>query len=279
MDSVELLSRTTKPQYRRHRSTAWLVPLVVLVAAILGSWFAVRKFTCLPSVPHDGENGTASARSVGSDAATAASTAEPSGMGQSTTPSTVQLAAEGRGGKAKLPDFRQMPLRLGSWEGEYHSMDEKLLARVGADACINATYRNSENKAISAHLAAFSNWNTGMYHNPMIVYRAAGWKFSSQSYESVQVNNGVPFRVSLSTWQKKQNWVLVLYWYQLGDRILFQRSDLGNLDLVSHDKAPHPPLVKVLLQIDDFGTEAGKNVMKELAGEIRTWLDGAHKHP
>ena len=65
----------------------------------------------------------------------------------------------------------------------------------------------------------------------------------------------------------------VLYWYQLGDHIIFDRSDLENVRAELKGQEPQPRLIKVQLQIERSADDDNKDRLLELASKIAKWLD------
>jgi PHD/YefM family antitoxin component YafN of YafNO toxin-antitoxin module len=160
-------------------------------------------------------------------------------------------------------------------------LSPEIRAAIGADVVIDRVYRNSPDAAteISAHLAVFSDWNRGIYHHPFTAYRANGWTLLNQTRESVSAAHGRSVPVSLSEWESKSRGVLVLFWYQLGDHVLFERSELDELRAELPNQERPPRLVKVLLQIGGSRTVVNKAALEQLAGETAKWLDRPYYDP
>lgn len=172
-------------------------------------------------------------------------------------------------------DLRKLPLRLGMWKGEDQVLSAEILSRIGADVCIERTYRNLARKEIHALLAVFSNWREGLHDNPIVLYKASGWQLRSQAYEPVRINDETTFLVSVSRWEKDQRRIVVLFWYQLGDHVLFQQSELDKLHLEGYDERSKPRLVKIQLEMSQSAFGEAESSAKQLAREIAEWLDGS----
>ncbi|MGO9114526.1 MAG: hypothetical protein ACLP9L_35360 [Thermoguttaceae bacterium] len=64
---------------------------------------------------------------------------------------------------------------------------------------------------------------------------------------------------------------VTLFWYQIDDRVVFERSDVEQLRLKENGQSRHAPLVKVLLEIEEPVAEACEIALKQLAVEIAHW--------
>jgi EpsI family protein len=191
------------------------------------------------------------------------------------------ISVAGCGQNSSPPDFNRIPRRLGLWEVKSESpLSPDLLAAVGADIVVDRYYRYSRDERIQvgSHLAVFSDFEKGMLHNPMKVYKATGWKLLAQNHETVPTTCGNNIQVSLSEWEKGYETVLVLYWYQLGDRILLDKSELDQLRSELGDQEPLDRLVKVQLQLTKTHPKGDDELVKELAGKIAKWIEKPFYH-
>jgi hypothetical protein len=165
MDSVEFLSRTTKPEHRPYRSATWIVLVIVLAAASWGGWLAIGRFRSAFPVVRDDEKSVAPDRSLEpgkadalsadgrADAGLSSMTPTASHLSpESTKAKAAQRTVDGPGRNVKLPDLRQLPFRLGLWQGEHQPVSREILAQTGADDGLVRIYRTLEGKAISAYL-------------------------------------------------------------------------------------------------------------------------------
>jgi hypothetical protein len=186
------------------------------------------------------------------------------------------LSAVGYAQNAKSLDLKNMPHRLGPWEGKDDPpMPPGILAATGADGVINRTYRDSNAKAIElkSHLAAYSDWKMGIFQNPMTVYKACGWKLISQTYETIPADYGKTLRVSMSEWEKNRNNIVVLYWYQWKDQVVFDRTGLDQMRSKLSDEDKTKPLVKVQLQILKSDAKGHEEDIKKLVGKLAQWIE------
>jgi hypothetical protein len=186
------------------------------------------------------------------------------------------------GGDAALPDLKRMPRRLDSWKAEDAVPPApELLAAIGADAIITCIYHDLENRniLISSHLAVFSNWDEGIYHHPLTAYRSSGWTLQRRTEEPVSTSDGRQIQVSMSDWEKESDHIAVLFWYQVDDQIVLDRSALADVRLRLKDGETLPGLIKVQLQITESRPGDGKDALKRLASSIGKWLDKPYYDP
>jgi hypothetical protein len=190
------------------------------------------------------------------------------------------VSVAGCGHSSQSPDFKKMPCKFGLWEGQDMPISEELRASTGADVFINRVYWNSNNKIIQilTHLTVFSDWEKGMSRHPIERYKADGWKLLSQNHDSISTSKDKNIQVCLSEWEKNYKTIVVVFWYQLGDRILFDRSDLEKVRAELGDQNPPSPLVKVQLEITRLRPKGDDEEVKQLAGKIAKWIEKPFYH-
>lgn len=184
-------------------------------------------------------------------------------------------SAVGYGQDAKTPDFKQMPHHLGQWEGKDVSIPPEILAAVGADVVVDRIYHDSKNETllVKSHLAVYWDWKRGTRQDLMKIYKASGWKLLSQAYETIPISEDKKIRVSLSEWEKDQQKTVLLYWYQLGDHILFDRAELDRISSKLSDADKTKPLIKLHLQMTKSHATEDEKEIKDLASQIGKWID------
>ncbi len=176
--------------------------------------------------------------------------------------------------EVQLPSwgFNEMPLRFGDWQGEGTELDPDIFAAVGADRIIDRVYQDGMGHVISIHTAVFSDPVEGVYHSPLNCYRANGWVKTDESRELLLVSDDLTIPVSLTTWKLEGRRVLVAYWYQLGEHVLFGRWDLGiKVRWSLAGKPKWPALVKVMLQIPASELEEAKATLLSFAEQVAKW--------
>jgi EpsI family protein len=173
------------------------------------------------------------------------------------------------------PDWtvRELPLQLGNWHGEDFEMDPKLAVATGAKTIVNRMYRDGSGRAVSLHTAMFLNPAEGIYHNPLNCYAANGWQKIGEKLEDVQVSEDLTIPVRLTTWEKENEKILVVYWFQLGRHVLYERFDLGTIRWSMRGKETWPVLLKAMVQINTADGADTKAAILGFARQYAEWLN------
>jgi EpsI family protein len=169
----------------------------------------------------------------------------------------------------EIPDwtFADMPKQLGNWQGEDTELDSVIADRTGAklDTIRDRVYRDDMGHAISMHTAMFDDPRDGVIHSPLTCYRAQGWERLSETRSIIGIDDKgeLSIPISVSLWSQKGEKRLVAYWYQLGEHVLFHRTDLGlKVRWSLAGKPAWPALIKVMLDIP-----AGSNPTEQADAE------------
>jgi EpsI family protein len=179
----------------------------------------------------------------------------------------------------KLPDWdlRDLPLTFGSWKGEkidLESQDPRMLAVIGARLVVDREYRNvATGQRVTVHTAMFDEYDVGMFHGPMNCYRSNAWQRDEEKRMDLQVPGGATVPISVSTWQRQADRVMVGFWYQLGGETILSRLDLGTVGLKLRGRESWPPLIKVLMQTSATESDTEEEGMRELAEYVYRWMN------
>jgi EpsI family protein len=175
----------------------------------------------------------------------------------------------------QMPDwtFSDMPLQLGDWRGQPTEIDPKIAVATGASVIVNRDYQDRSGQHILMHTAMFSDPADGVFHTPIICYLAGGWQKQAETREELEVSDKLTTPVSLTTWEgDKQQRILVVYWYQLGEHVLFDRWDLGMKVRWSLRGRPKwPALIKVMLQIAAPDPDEARSIILDFATQVAAW--------
>ena len=192
-----------------------------------------------------------------------------------TTPPEVQLPGWTF---SELPT--ELPTEVSSpqgtiWRGEDAEMDPKVTVAIGADSGVDRMYRDEKGNTVSMHTAIFKNPAEGVLHSPVNCYRGAGWeKLTEETSAEIQVNDKRSVPVNITTWERGGERVVVLYWYQIGEHVVFSRFDLGEVRWAMRGRPAWPATVKVLLQTSAEGDlDDAKNRILDLAEQIGRWIN------
>jgi EpsI family protein len=170
--------------------------------------------------------------------------------------------------------FHDLPMQLGKWHGEDTKMDPKIATATGAEIIADRLYRDETGATVSMHTAMFRDPSDGVIHTPLNCYRGNGWTLVKETREDVPISEGLTISVALTTWEKDGERVMVGYWYQLGENVLYDRFDLGNIRWKMPGKATWPVLIKVMLQVSvTSDPDDAKTLELGFAELIAKWLN------
>ena len=178
--------------------------------------------------------------------------------------------------EAKLPSwtFDELPYKLGDWQGEDTELDPEITKAVGAapGRIVERRYVDKLGHAVSMHTAMFSNPVEGVYHSPFNCYRSNGWELQSSSREELQLSDDLAIPVIVTQWKLDSKRAAVVYWYQLGEHVLFGRFDLGmKVRWALAGKPYWPALVKVMMHTDAADAEDAKAALLNFAEQVAKW--------
>jgi EpsI family protein len=176
----------------------------------------------------------------------------------------------------KIPEWEltAMPMQFDRWRGtETEELDAEVTKRLEAKSWIDRKYSDDENRSVFLHVALFDRLDDGVRHSPINCYRGNGWRETKREDTLLYIPDqpGIPAR--LTTWTRDGNSVLVMYWFQLGDRVIFDRPDLFLARLHMWRKNVWPAMVKVLLQTDATDGDAAKERIQTIARKVYEWIN------
>lgn len=98
------------------------------------------------------------------------------------------LSRVGPSTASTLPHLRldELPLQLGSWQGEDIPLDDRLAAATDADAIINRNYIRPGGDAVGLYIAFGRRPRDMAPHRPEVCYPGAGWAFMSEEPASLK---------------------------------------------------------------------------------------------
>lgn len=168
--------------------------------------------------------------------------------------------------------FNDMPMQMGEWRGENTALDPKIAVATDAKIIVNREYRDNAGHSISLHTAVFDKPAEGVFHSPINCYRTNGFEDISQTQEMLRINDGLTIPVNVSLWKRNHDKVMVVYWYQLGEHVLFGRWDLGvKVRWSLAGKPKWPALIKVMMQIPVADAGDAKTAIMGFAEQVAKW--------
>jgi EpsI family protein len=177
--------------------------------------------------------------------------------------------------EVEMPGWKlaELPMQLGNWLGETAELDEKIAAATGAVEIENRRYHNELGHVLSLHTAMFTDPAVGVYHSPLNCYPANGWKKLSETSANVPVPNAATIAVRVVSFEKDGEKYLVAYWYQLGNRVLYEREDLGKIRWEMRGQSKWPVLLKVMVQTQVAEGQNSRASLRAFTKEIGAWLN------
>jgi hypothetical protein len=140
------------------------------------------------------------------------------------------------------------------------------------DVAVSRIY-TKEGRNLKFLLAEYREPSVGLYHNPMNCYTAQGFtQIGGVEWRPLNAANRPEMKVSVSTWYRKSEKVIVAYWYEVGDNTLYERQDLLSTDWKMFGKTKWPVMFKVLLEMPADQEEQAKTELMDVAQAVREWL-------
>ncbi|MBN2291383.1 MAG: EpsI family protein [Pirellulales bacterium] len=165
-----------------------------------------------------------------------------------------------------------IPMEFGKWKGKNEEIDERLFGKINAYEVISRSYNNPISEdAITLHCASFNNFWRRVPHSPKVCYPASGWTtISAEDFEldGPPDPDGNPVKAELVTFEKNDVKVMVLYWFQFGDYVVTNASELASARWKYLNEDTWPPTVKTMLQISANQPERARKQLKEFASSL-----------
>lgn len=174
-------------------------------------------------------------------------------------------------------DFSTMPMNFGSWHGEETELDPKIFRAIGAAVAVNRLYRDGEGHAVSSHVAVFANPDEAIYHSPINCYRANGWRLIEDTREPLPVADGSDIQVRFTVWERARQRAVVVYWFQLGEHVFFNRFEMGWVRWAMRNQQTWPATIKVMLQVPaGANLNETKELVAGLGASIFNWVSDSN---
>lgn len=173
-------------------------------------------------------------------------------------------------------DFGELPLQLGDWTGRDEDLDPDIVKAIDASNVVNRVYRHPNFGELYAHVAVFADPGKGVSHTPIYCYQGAGWTKVNESRVPLSVGAHSELKASLSKWTRNEKMIQVLYWFEWGDRVLYNRYDLGIARWAMAGQGARPALIKVLVQCSGTESEAvNLERLQDFVSHLTLWMEAA----
>jgi EpsI family protein len=164
-----------------------------------------------------------------------------------------------------------LPISFLGYTGKDIDPDPKLLGFLQAESQIDRTYRRPTGEEVTLHAIWTSDYIK--LHFPEQCYRESGWTETNRQKVSLPIPGHEPVPANLLTFEQGGQRIQVLYWLQLGDRIILSRTE-HRLALRSEcwGKKEWPPLVKVMLTSPAANPVTAQERLEKMATGVYTWI-------
>ncbi len=183
--------------------------------------------------------------------------------------------------EVEMPKWRvdQLPLELGSWQGEPAIVDAQIFRHVGAAGIRDVKYRSAAGPDVVVHLAVFDDEMTSLPHHPNLCYTGNGYRQASSKTIQVRRSAEKTIPAALLAFERPSDRVAVLYWYQFGDRILTEPGDTASIRWSLGGRRSRPALVKVMLQTAFDSPDKAEQRLREVSRLVLQWMDQSAAAP
>lgn len=167
-----------------------------------------------------------------------------------------------------------IPMEIGKWKGTDVPVEEKLFRGIAAHEVVSRSYANPAGETeLTLHCAVFNTFWRRVPHSPKVCYRASGWTtIKDEAFELDDPddpdNPDGRETARLVTFEKDGATVFVLFWFQFGDFVVCDASDLASARWQYRNEETWPPVVKMMLQISADRPERAKKQLKEFADKL-----------
>jgi len=120
-------------------------------------------------------------------------------------------------------DLRQVPGRIGQWQGTDEALEDRILEVLGLDAYLQRRYLDRHGHMLWLYIGYYLHQRQGKgIHSPKHCYPGAGWSIVEKGVEEVALKDpGRPsIRAHRIIFQREETRQMVLYWFQSTDRIV-----------------------------------------------------------
>jgi EpsI family protein len=194
----------------------------------------------------------------------------------------IVVGGAGRPPKVRMPsrDLHELPRQLGSWTGVDQDLDRRTFNAIGAKVVVDRLYKDQRGNGVLLHTAVFDDPQEGVYHSPMNCYRSSGWNKLDEARVPLDPSDPESILVDTSIWEREGQKILVVYWYELGEHVLYGRLDLGAVRFAMRNEREWPALVKVMLQTPmDQSEQRPRELALDVGRRVHDFVQGAVKAP
>jgi EpsI family protein len=172
--------------------------------------------------------------------------------------------------------LENLPKVLGSnpeWTGSDSELNDEVFEAVDADKIVNREYRNALGNVISLHMPIFKNHSKPFTpHSPRHCYKGGGFEILNDDVRSIPIDEDTKLKVRFLTLERGTEHAQVLFWYQLGHRIVTNDPEMRRARWDERWQKKRAPVIKVLLETRGQNDILGEEQLVSLARPIYEWL-------
>src|SRR5574340_231612 len=159
-------------------------------------------------------------------------------------------------------DLKQLPIDLGPWHGENVEADPRITGFLQALAEVDRKYRDPAGNEVFVHAVWTDDYVR--LHFPEQCYVESGWTQRATQQLTIPVADGRSIEARIVSFDRDEQPLQVLYWFQMGDRFIQDRWQhrAARQELCWGQKT-WPPLVKVMLQTSAPDPQQGQARLEE----------------
>ncbi len=162
-----------------------------------------------------------------------------------------------------------IPMELGKWKGKNVPMDDTLFRGIHAHEVVSRSYSNPTfEEGLTLHCADFNKFWRRVPHSPRVCYKGSGWTTIDVEDFELDDPDGRPTTARLASFEKDGVDIFVLYWYQFGDYVVCNASELASARWHYRNDETWPPVVKTMIQIPADRPNRARKQLKEFADEL-----------
>ena len=125
--------------------------------------------------------------------------------------------------------LEQLPLHIGSWQGEDRPVSDEITALLGQDRILHRSYENNLGQRITVWMIYWSSAKLVKgYHHPDICLGNKGFRVTAQRTENLQPKDCGPIPATAREFARgERETQFALYWTQEGNRIWTEADELA----------------------------------------------------
>lgn len=117
--------------------------------------------------------------------------------------------------------LHDLPYTLGTWRGEEHPLQERIVQAVSVSDYTNRTYFNQADEPVHLYIGYYASQRTGdTIHSPKNCLPGAGWDPIHSGFASISLSGGGQIVVNEYVIAQGLDKEMVFYWYQGRGRVI-----------------------------------------------------------